>query len=681
VTLREHIFRLLGKDPEAVVVSFLSGPESLARAMLAEVMQLIPDREHFAITDLHVDDVRCVKPADLKRTLRRKRIGLAPTLFAGNAPEFRSMRRVAFLRAPRKILAFNERLERHHLKLQTPVASMLFLRGVPLDRIFLRPSWLFPWRSDRTRRPETHSEFEGRPLSEGRRRVAVLSPYVPYPLSHGGAVRIFNMLREAARDFDVFLFAFSENHQAIGDPVLDLCARVILFPNPRYREPRWSTLLPPEVCEFRSPYVRQAVDEYRHRFDLRLLQVEYTQLASYGGDVLVEHDVTFDLYDQVRRRDRTWRAWWDWKRWRWYEMRAVRKFPRVVVMSDKDAGLLGTPNARIIPNGVDLERFSPAPEPPGWRLLFVGSFRHFPNVIAYRFFVEQVWPLLSARIEGLRLTVIAGPDPHLYWSTPPPDPRIEIHAFIADVRPFYEACNVVIVPTQVSAGTNLKVLEAMASGRAVVSTTSGCAGLGLTHGESVWIADTADEFAGAVHTLLLDGDLRQSIANAGRRYAEKHFAWRQIASAQKRMWLELLTGVIVRRATRADLPAITRIQKASHFASQWEPESYFEFDVRVAERKGEIYGFMVSRDIVDEVEVLNVAVDAGRRREGVATALIGSVNDRDVFLEVRESNTPARNLYTKLGFTVVGERREYYENPVESALVMRLSRTAENDTF
>ena len=82
--------------------------------------------------------------------------------------------------------------------------------------------------------------------------------------------------------------------------MLEFCARVVLVEKPRYREPRWSTLLPPEVHEFRSPAMRQAIAEEKRAFGFEMLQVEYTQLAEYGGDILVEHDVTFDLFAQIR---------------------------------------------------------------------------------------------------------------------------------------------------------------------------------------------------------------------------------------------------------------------------------------------------------------------------------------------------------------------------------------------
>jgi ribosomal protein S18 acetylase RimI-like enzyme len=681
VSFKAFVWRLLGKSGEPVVVSFLSGPEPLARAMLDEVRQLVPDREHFVVTNLNIEGVERVRPDALPGPLRGRRIGLAPVLFTGE-PEYRPLRRTAFRMAPHKVLAYNIRLERHHLRLRTAIASMLFLRGVPVDRIYLRPTWLFPLKRDRTRKPDRHEVFEGRPLREGYPRAAILSPYFPYPLSHGGAVRIFNLIREASATVDVLLFTFAEKPVgAIAGPVLDHCARVIVFPNPRYREPRWASLQPPEVNEYESAYVAQIVADFRKKYDLRMLQVEYTMLASYGGEVLVEHDVTFDLYDQVFRRTRSLTAWWDLWRWRRYETAAVRRYGQVVAMSDKDAGLLADANVRVIPNGVDLDRFRPEPESSGARLLFVGSFRHFPNVLAYRWFVHEVWPLLAQRWTDLSLTVIAGPDPHLYCPDPPRDARIDLRGFIADVRPFYAASNVVIVPTQVSAGTNLKVLEGMACERAIVSTPSGCAGLGLEHGESVCIAETPAEFAAAITSLLADFALRASIARAGRRHAVRHYGWPHIGLLQKRLWLEVLAGVRIRNATRGDLPAIAAVQRQSHSASHWEPDSYFDYDVRVAERDGEVRGFMVTRHIEQETEVLNLAVDLASRRTGVATALLASLDTAEVFLEVRESNTAARNLYSKLGFYPVGRREKYYDDPVESAVVMRLSRPLESDKF
>ncbi len=527
--MKQWIFRLLGKGNEVVVVTFCSGDARLCRRMAEEVRSLVPERRHFLATPKNW-------PV-LQRELKRFRIGLAPVMLTR---EPNALRRAAYLLAPHKILAYNSRLERHHLRFDLP--SLLFWCGVPLDRIYLRP-WWWPWKKrERSVVPSGYRVVEGRRCTAGRQRVAVLSPYFPFPLAHGGAVRIYNLLREMATQFDIELFAFTDGPVELP-PVLEFCARVVLVEKPRYREPRWSTLLPPEVHEFRSPAMKQAIHEERRSFGFETLQVEYTQLAEYGGDILVEHDVTFDLFTQIARRERTLSARWDVFRWRRFETRALKQFRRVVVMSEKDAEMVGVPSV-VIPNGVDLDRFHAAPEVPGERLLFIGSFRHFPNVAAYRFFTKEVWPLLRSKFPNLSLTVVCGADYPTYWRAftdspePAPDPRIRLLGFVGDVRPLYVESNLVLVPTTVSAGTNVKVLEAMAMERAVVSTSSGCAGLGLLHGHSVWVADSAESFAAGVATLINDPERRQQIARAAYGVAQRNFGWTAIGEKQR----ALLTG-------------------------------------------------------------------------------------------------------------------------------------------
>ncbi|HEY6391511.1 MAG TPA: GNAT family N-acetyltransferase [Bryobacteraceae bacterium] len=665
--IRQFIFRILGKDPDAIVVSFATGDADLARQMFAEIQQLEPARRHVLVTPDELEPYR--------KRFRRQRIGLALVLFTDDQ-RYRAMRRAAFLLAPTKILAYNQRLERHHLRLRTVIASWLFLRGVALDRIFLRPKWLVPWKKDRSIYPTNVQELTGRPLAARRRRIAVVSPYFPFPLSHGGAVRIFNLLREMAQEFDIFLFAFRDQETpADFAPVLEHCARIILVGKPRYREPQWSTLLPPEVHEFRSPVMQAALERLRREYKIEAVQVEYTMLAPYRGDVLVEHDITYELYRQIRNGSR-----WDYWRWRRFETKWIAQYRKIIVMSEQDRALLHRPNVSVIPNGVDLERFIPEIERPGRRLLFIGSFRHFPNIVAYRFFIEQVWPLLN---ESIQLTVVAGPDPLTYWRQHtglldiPVNPGISLLKFVSDVRPLYVEANLAIVPTLVSAGTNLKVLEAMAMDRAVVSTSSGCAGLGLDHAVNVWIADAPADFANAIETLLANDTLRQQIAVAGRRHVEQNFGWRQIGERQRELLRELLPARIhIRAAQAADLDRIRAIQSTAPEASQWQPNDYLTFDCQVALMENQLTGFIVSRRVADaEREILNVAVHPDFRRLGIASTLLHHEMARcrgSHFLEVRESNTGARRLYERLGFEIIGARPGYYENPSEPGIVMRI---------
>lgn len=675
--LKRWWFGLRGKDPEAVIVLFRTGDARLSDAMCEEIRRLEPARRHIEIS---ADE----SPSEIRRKLRPYRIGLAPVLFtsdAGPQSRYAALRRAAFFLAPRRILAYNQRLERHHLQFSTPIASWLFLRGVPLDRIYLRPWWLWPFRKDKTVRPKGHRVIEGRPRKPRRKSVAVLTPYFPYPLAHGGAVRMFNLLREMAREFDVVLYAFTEGKVEDADlsPVLAFTSRVFLVEKPRYREPRWSTLAPPEVGEYRSPEMARLVA----RRDTDLLQTEYTHLASYGGDVLVEHDVTFDLYAQILKRTETVSAWWDWWRWRRYERRAVERFQRIVVMSEKDREMLGVPHARVIENGVDLGRFQPHPEVPGRRLLFIGSFRHFPNIVAYRFLTEQILPL----VRGFQLTVVAGPEPWLHWRNhtgmlpPSADDRIRILEFVADVRPLYYETNLVLVPTLESAGTNVKVVEAMAMERAVVSTSSGCAGLNLEHGNQVWVADKAADFAAGIERLLDDSALRARLASAGRACAEQRFDWRAIGLRQRMLLRELLGDTVAfRPATPADLEAITAIQNGAPDAAHWEASDYLDHDCVVAFQnaatdRGRILGFLLSRqNAPGEREILNLAVAPADRRRGVARKLLEMelARGRNTwFLEVRASNVPALELYKDIGFQEVGVREGYYQDPLESAIVMR----------
>ncbi len=524
--LKRWLFGLLGKDPEAVVVSLVSGA-----VHGATLPGLVVDRRHVVIEPKPEEST-----GELWLRLRRELAPFRVALCAAPLDDRRALW-AALLAFPGKVLAFHRSGERHHLRVRSLIASVLFLRGTDPDRIFLRPRWLCPWKKDRSVLPRSWREIPGRGFRPGKPRVAVLSPYTPWPLSHGGAVRIHHLLSEASREFDIVLFAF-EDGQAEADfaRVGQYCALLEIAAKPRYREPRWSTLLPPEACEFYTPELEAGMRTVMARHGITQLQVEYAQMARYGGEVLVEHDVTFDLFAQVHRRTPSLGSWWDLFRWRRFEHAAFRRYPRIVAMSEADAARIGHPEkTSVIPNGVDLLRFRARQARPGTaKLLFVGSFRHFPNVRAYRFLTEEVWPLL--RRDDVTLTVVAGPEPHLYWPHRPEDPRITLLGFVADVQPLYEEAAVVVIPTVVSAGTNLKALEAMAMERPIVSTPSGVAGLGLVDGESVLLAGSALDFARAIERVCGDAGLAAGMASRARQLAEAEYGWAALGRKQEELW-------------------------------------------------------------------------------------------------------------------------------------------------
>jgi ribosomal-protein-alanine N-acetyltransferase len=163
---------------------------------------------------------------------------------------------------------------------------------------------------------------------------------------------------------------------------------------------------------------------------------------------------------------------------------------------------------------------------------------------------------------------------------------------------------------------------------------------------------------------------------------EHNFGWRQIGVRQRAMLRDLMPSrVRIRPAVGRDLPDISTIQQTSPESSQWEAQDYLAFDCHVAlvddSTSGHrIAGFLVSRSVADkEREILNIAIHPDFRRLHIATELLKDELSRwpgTHFLEVRESNSPARRLYEGLGFEAVGERPAYYDNPSETGIVMRI---------
>ena len=386
------------------------------------------------------------------------------------------------------------------------------------------------------------SVFPGRPAT-GKPRVLVASPYLPFPLSHGGAVRMYNLMRRAATEFDLLLVAFTEHAAPPPSEVLDLCAEVVLVRRAGSHDLPF-TGRPEAVEEFDSPPFRAALQQTVRKWRPAIAQLEFTQLAQYAPDcapartILVEHDITFDLYQQLLRLDDRWELRRELDLWRKFEIAAWRTVDRVVTMSEQDRRLVASTAAVTLANGVDLDRFRPAADvPDARRILFIGSFAHRPNVMAVEFFLREVWPLLH----DVTLHIIAGARHQQY----PVDrdlarPGIVLDGFVADVRPAYQRAALVVAPLVASAGTNIKVLEAMAMGKAVVSTPAGVNGLDLTPGEDFVLVHNAREMADAIERLLASPAGRARIEAAARARVERDYSWDVIARAQSALYRELL---------------------------------------------------------------------------------------------------------------------------------------------
>ena len=394
--------------------------------------------------------------------------------------------------------------------------------------------------------------FPGKPAGL-RPVVLVASPYLPFPLSHGGAVRIYNLMRRAATDFDQVLVAFAEDTAPPPAELLELCTEIVLVRRARsHLRPR--TQRPDVVEEFSSPAFAAALRQTVRQWRPVIAQLEFTQLAQYAADcapaktILVEHDITFDLYHQLLRQSDDWDLRQEYPRWRAFETAAWPTVDCVVTMSERDRRVVEGARAECLPNGVDLERFRPSErEPEPGRLLFIGSFAHLPNLLAVEFFLNEVWPKL--RPLNATLHIIAGAR-HRSYVTQYSDrarvnlrqPGLEVEDFVADVRPAYERAAVVIAPLPASAGTNIKILEAMAMGKAIVSTPAGINGLDLEGGRDVVVAESAEDFAAALEQLLADPARRRTLETQARLTAEQRYGWDAIARAQRALYEGLASG-------------------------------------------------------------------------------------------------------------------------------------------
>jgi glycosyltransferase involved in cell wall biosynthesis len=395
------------------------------------------------------------------------------------------------------------------------------------------------------------SVFAGRALRQNKPSVLVMSPYIPYPLAHGSSVRIYNLMRSAC-NWNLLLICCVDALHPVPAELLEICAEVVTVVRVGSHIRRM-TARPDEVEEFDVPQLRAALRQICRKWHPRIVQLEFTQMACFAEEcqslgaatILVEHDVTLDLAAQRLAEEDSWYARQQWKRWNRFERDAWRQVDRVVVMSERDR-LLATPEAVVLPNGVDLGRYRPSgQEEESGRLLFIGSFRHWPNLVGIDAFVQNVWPLV--RSPGRCLHIVAGPD-YERWVRHHGRPvqsrfdyaDITIEAFVSDPRPAYANAQIVIVPMLVSAGTNIKVLEAMAMGKALVSTSSGVHGLELNSGDGVVITNLGAAMADCINELLEDPVRRKALGQRARRIVEERFDWQQIAREQEALYSELV---------------------------------------------------------------------------------------------------------------------------------------------
>ncbi len=218
-----------------------------------------------------------------------------------------------------------------------------------------------------------------------------------------------------------------------------------------------------------------------------------------------------------------------------HEKAMCRTFDGVVAVSELDHQYMQTqyraPRVFAIPTGVDTEHFVPQDdEPEANSLIFVGSMDWLPNEDAVLFFAQYILPRIRRVIPDVVLSVVGrNPSPHLRQKLAD-ESAVNLVGWVDDVRPFIARHALCVIPLRIGGGTRIKVYEAMAMGKAMVSTSIGTEGLPVVHGQHVWLADEAEPFADAVIHLLQDRRARGQLEAAARQFVETHCSWDRAAA-------------------------------------------------------------------------------------------------------------------------------------------------------
>jgi glycosyltransferase involved in cell wall biosynthesis len=375
----------------------------------------------------------------------------------------------------------------------------------------------------------------------------VLAPEAPYPLAGGGALRTASLVHYLARTRPVDLIVFRQ--PGAPDPAEQLPAglarrvSVILLPatgrGRAARAVRNSARLlrgvPPLVDRF-AGFEREVAEAIAGRhYGIGL--IEHSWCAPYWDRIapacqrtaLDLHNVESLLHarcatvegpaealaHRLFRRaslalERTW----------------LPRFSLVLATSEEDAvaarAIAPAARVAVYPNALPIMPLPPSAD--NEVVVFSGNMEYHPNIGAVRFFRQEVWPRLRARWPAL-IWRLVGKNPEAVRRFTAGDPRIEVTGPVEDAVRELAQARVAVVPLLAGSGTRLKILEAWAAGRPVVSTTLGAEGLPVRDGENLLLADGGAAFAAAVSRLLESGDLRQSLGRAGRLLVEKEFTW------------------------------------------------------------------------------------------------------------------------------------------------------------
>jgi sugar transferase (PEP-CTERM/EpsH1 system associated) len=389
-------------------------------------------------------------------------------------------------------------------------------------------------------------------------KILIVTPSMPYPPIWGFSIRVHNFIKELSRRHEVSLLCYTEPGEDDGsvEPLGSLGVAVQTVPRPDDRGPGLRKRQLRSLLSARSFHsgrvwsaeMQRAINETldQHRFDV--VQVESSRLAVFdfgrhSGAILDEHNLEYELLQRIAQAERFWPrkvfSRLESAKVQREEQSSWRRFGRCIVTSERERQTVIRHSAgvatAVVPNGVDVDYFQPARaavDPDS--IVFTGLMTYRPNADAAVHFVREVLPLVRRSRPRARFTAVG-------WGLPKDlapllGDGVRHTGRVPDVRPFLAQAAAVVVPLRMGSGTRLKVLEALAMGKGVVSTTLGCEGVDVTPGQDLLVADDPPSFAAAVVELMEDAERREALGYKGRRLVERSYTWPAVVARLERFY-------------------------------------------------------------------------------------------------------------------------------------------------
>ncbi len=398
-------------------------------------------------------------------------------------------------------------------------------------------------------------------IEEGNERMKILFtlPYIPVPLTFGGAIRVSHMIKIAAEHHDVTILTFGtpEEERALRK-ALDMRIKVHVVSDPWVRNFRRAGQLYALFTKHsffyklvESKEMKSILERLLAENDFDIVQTEFSHTAAYdlptnAVKILDTHNVEYDnfrrIYENAHTPLRRLHYYLEYKKFCNEEQAACRRYDFVFTTSKRDKIILDGDVPEIpkyvIPNGVDSSYFIPSQETPEpYSLVFTGAMSYVPNYDGVLYFLDDIFPRILQQEPKAKIYIVGSKPPGMLRRRT--SDNIIVTDYVEDVRPYVYRSSVYVVPLRMGGGTRLKVLEAMAMKKPIVTTSIGCEGIEIVNGNSAIIADEPQEFANSVVQLLRNETLRKKITDNGYEIMRTQYDWKIIGEQVQTLYQTL----------------------------------------------------------------------------------------------------------------------------------------------